>query len=92
MECLAKSVVYSSKQNMFMVVFELSGPNGVLHEVVLYWEQTDPHTVNSKGSSVKGLQFLFSFFFFCLLDNIACFDRLIQVDWFKFLVNLGRLL
>lgn len=53
-ECLAKSVVYSSKQNMFMVVFELSGPNGVLHEVVLYWEQTDPHTVNSKGSSVKG--------------------------------------
>ncbi|KAJ4775115.1 Transducin/WD40 repeat-like superfamily protein [Rhynchospora pubera] len=53
-ECLAKSVVYSSKQNMFMVVFELSGPNGVLHEVVLYWEQTDPHSVNSKGSSVKG--------------------------------------
>lgn len=64
MECLAKSVVYSSKQNMFMVVFELSGPNGVLHEVVLYWEQTDPHSVNSKGSSIKGLQFLFFKFSF----------------------------
>jgi hypothetical protein len=70
-ECLAKGVVYSSKQNMFMVVFELSGPNGVLHEVVLYWEQMDPHSVNSKGSSVKGLQFLL--YKFSQHISIACF-------------------
>jgi hypothetical protein len=25
-----------------------------VHEVVLYWEQTDLQTVNSKGSSIKG--------------------------------------
>lgn len=53
-ECLPKSMLYSSKQHLFLVVFELSGVNGVLHEVVLYWEQTDLQSVNSKGSSVKG--------------------------------------
>lgn len=42
---------------MFLVVFELSGPSGVAHEVVLYWEQTDLQTVNSKGSSIKGFPF-----------------------------------
>uniref|UniRef100_A0A0E0IJD3 Uncharacterized protein n=1 Tax=Oryza nivara TaxID=4536 RepID=A0A0E0IJD3_ORYNI len=54
MECHPKNIVYSPKQHMFLVVFELSGPNGVAHEVVLYWEQTDLQTVNSKGSSIKG--------------------------------------
>uniref|UniRef100_A0A0D9XDK2 Uncharacterized protein n=1 Tax=Leersia perrieri TaxID=77586 RepID=A0A0D9XDK2_9ORYZ len=54
MECHPKNIAYSPKQHMFLVVFELSGPNGVAHEVVLYWEQTDLQTVNSKGSSVKG--------------------------------------
>lgn len=53
-ECLPKSMLYSSKQHFFLVVFELSGASGVLHEVVLYWEQTDPHSVNNKGSSIKG--------------------------------------
>lgn len=54
MECHPKNIAYSPKQHMFLVVFELSGPNGVAHEVVLYWEQTDLQTVNSKGSSIKG--------------------------------------
>ncbi|KAL5201044.1 hypothetical protein ABZP36_035398 [Zizania latifolia] len=54
MECHPKNIAYSPKQHMFLVVFELSGPNGVAHEIVLYWEQTDLQTVNSKGSSIKG--------------------------------------
>ncbi|XP_037460268.1 uncharacterized protein LOC119331201 [Triticum dicoccoides] len=54
MECHPKYISYSPKQHMFLVVFELSGPSGVVHEVVLYWEQTDLQTVNSKGSSIKG--------------------------------------
>uniref|UniRef100_R7W694 Transducin/WD40 repeat-like superfamily protein n=1 Tax=Aegilops tauschii TaxID=37682 RepID=R7W694_AEGTA len=54
MECYPKYISYSPKQHMFLVVFELSGPIGVTHEVVLYWEQTDLQTVNSKGSSIKG--------------------------------------
>ncbi|XP_072994208.1 uncharacterized protein [Typha latifolia] len=53
-ECLPKIMLYSSKQHFFLVVFELSGPSGLLHEVVLYWEQTDLQSVNSKGSSIKG--------------------------------------
>ncbi|KAG2547519.1 hypothetical protein PVAP13_9KG105820 [Panicum virgatum] len=54
MECHPKNMSYSPKQHLFLVVFELSGANGVVHEVVLYWEQTDLQTVNSKGSSIKG--------------------------------------
>ncbi|XP_008788705.2 uncharacterized protein LOC103706397 [Phoenix dactylifera] len=53
-ECLPQSMLYSSKKHFFLVVFELSGANSVLHEVVLYWEQTDPQSVNNKGSSIKG--------------------------------------
>ncbi|KAJ0968158.1 hypothetical protein J5N97_025075 [Dioscorea zingiberensis] len=53
-ECVPKSILYSSKQHMFLVVFELSGANGAIHEVVLYWEQTDQQSVNNKGSSLKG--------------------------------------
>ncbi|XP_039134909.1 uncharacterized protein LOC120272211 isoform X1 [Dioscorea cayenensis subsp. rotundata] len=53
-ECLPKSILYSSKQHLFLVVFELSGATGVVHEVVLYWEQTDQQSVNNKGSSLKG--------------------------------------
>ncbi|KAM0850692.1 hypothetical protein ACQ4PT_052910 [Festuca glaucescens] len=54
MECHPKYILHSQKQHMFLVVFELSGPSGVVHEVVLYWEQTDLQAVNSKGSSIKG--------------------------------------
>ncbi|XP_064984198.1 uncharacterized protein LOC135624480 [Musa acuminata AAA Group] len=53
-ECSPKAMIYSSKQHLFLVVFELSGANGVIHEVVLYWEQTDPNSVNTKGTSLKG--------------------------------------
>ncbi|KAG1360945.1 hypothetical protein COCNU_09G004080 [Cocos nucifera] len=53
-ECLPKSILYSSKKHFFLVVFELSGASGVLHEVVLYWEQTDQQSVNNKGNSIKG--------------------------------------
>uniref|UniRef100_A0A1D1ZC59 Syntaxin-binding protein 5 n=1 Tax=Anthurium amnicola TaxID=1678845 RepID=A0A1D1ZC59_9ARAE len=49
-----KSMLYSSKQHLFLVVFEISGANGSIHEVILYYEQTDPQAVNSKGSTVKG--------------------------------------
>ncbi|ONM07445.1 Transducin/WD40 repeat-like superfamily protein [Zea mays] len=53
-ECHPTNMSYSPKQHLFLVVFELSGTNGVVHEVVLYWEQTDLQTVNSKGSSIRG--------------------------------------
>lgn len=46
-----KSVVYSRKQNLFLVVFELSG---AANEVVLYRENTDTRLANSKDSTVKG--------------------------------------
>lgn len=61
-ECLPKNMLYSSKQHLFLVVFELSAPNGVVHEVVLYWEQTDLQSVNSRGSSVKGFHLPLSAF------------------------------
>ncbi|WOL05680.1 hypothetical protein Cni_G14409 [Canna indica] len=53
-ECSPRTMIYSSKQHLFLVVFELSGANGVVHEVVLYWEQTDLQSVNTKGTSVRG--------------------------------------
>lgn len=54
-ECSPRTMIYSSKQHLFLVVFELSGANGSsIHEVVLYWEQTDPQSVNTRGTSVKG--------------------------------------
>uniref|UniRef100_A0A803ML68 Transducin/WD40 repeat-like superfamily protein n=1 Tax=Chenopodium quinoa TaxID=63459 RepID=A0A803ML68_CHEQI len=46
-----KSVVYSRKQNLFLVIFELSG---AANEVVLYKENTDTRLANSKDSTVKG--------------------------------------
>lgn len=44
-------MLYSSKQHLFLVVFEL---NGVANEVVVYWEQTDFQPAANKGSTVKG--------------------------------------
>lgn len=46
-----KYIIYSKKQHLFLVVYEFSG---VTNEVVLYWENTDLHTANSKGSTIKG--------------------------------------
>jgi hypothetical protein len=47
---------YSPKQHLFLVVFELSDANGVVQEVVLYWEQNDIQTINNKVSSIRGLR------------------------------------
>jgi hypothetical protein len=41
---------------LFLVVFELSDANGVVQEVVLYWEQNDIQTINNKVSSIRGLR------------------------------------
>ncbi|KAK9682127.1 hypothetical protein RND81_10G052700 [Saponaria officinalis] len=46
-----KNVAHSRKQNLFLVVFGLSGGT---HEVVLYRENTDSQLANSKDSTVKG--------------------------------------
>ncbi|KAL2898164.1 putative coatomer subunit alpha [Bienertia sinuspersici] len=46
-----KSIVYSRKQNLFLILFELSG---AANEVVLYRENTDTRLANSKDSTVKG--------------------------------------
>ncbi|PKA66272.1 hypothetical protein AXF42_Ash006969 [Apostasia shenzhenica] len=53
-DCLPVNMLYSSKQQLFLVVFELSGPSGAVHEVVLYWEHSDVQSVNRKGTSVRG--------------------------------------
>lgn len=54
-EIHAKKMLYSSKQNMFLVVFEISGGSSTIHEVVLYWEQTDIQFGNNrKGGTIKG--------------------------------------
>lgn len=53
-ECLPKHVLYSSKQHLFLVVFELTGTTGSLHEVAIYWEPTDNQSSNNKGSLIKG--------------------------------------
>lgn len=55
-ECYPRSMLYSSKQHLFLVVFEL---NGVTNEVVLYREQTDFQAASNKGSTVKGLDVAF---------------------------------
>lgn len=48
----SKNIVYSRKKHLFLVVYEFSGAT---HEVVLYWENTDPRSSNSKASTIKGL-------------------------------------
>ncbi|XP_068641755.1 uncharacterized protein [Aristolochia californica] len=50
-EFLPKRMLYSAKQNLFLVVFGF-GPT--YNEIVLYREQTDAQSVNSKGSTIKG--------------------------------------
>ena len=47
-------MVYSSKQNLFLIVYQVSGISSSFHEVVLYWEQADSQTIAKKGSSLKG--------------------------------------
>lgn len=46
-----KYIIYSKKQHIFLVVYELTGGT---NEVVLYWENTDPQLANSKVTTVKG--------------------------------------
>ncbi|KAH0464517.1 hypothetical protein IEQ34_007303 [Dendrobium chrysotoxum] len=53
-ECLPKHMLYSSKQHLFFVVFELIGTNGSLHEVVIHRELTHDQSSNNKGSLLKG--------------------------------------
>lgn len=52
MEYRAKYLIHSKKQRLFLVVYEFSGAT---NEVVLYWENTDAQTGNSKSSTVKGI-------------------------------------
>ncbi|KAE9466877.1 hypothetical protein C3L33_01227, partial [Rhododendron williamsianum] len=46
-----KHLLYSNKQHLFLVVYEFSGAT---NEVVLYWENTDAKSANSKESTIKG--------------------------------------
>lgn len=52
MEYHLKYMVYSKKQHIFLVVYEFGGGT---NEVVLYLENIDTPTANSKCSTVKGL-------------------------------------
>ncbi|GFY93825.1 transducin/WD40 repeat-like superfamily protein [Actinidia rufa] len=51
-----KYLLYSTKQHLFLVVYEFSGATT---EVVLYWENTDSQSANSKTNTVKGLDAAF---------------------------------
>ncbi|KAL3525713.1 hypothetical protein ACH5RR_014085 [Cinchona calisaya] len=50
-EFLAKYVVYSKKKHLFLVVYEFIS---AAHEVILYWENTDSRSTNSKATTIKG--------------------------------------
>ncbi|KAL0927561.1 hypothetical protein M5K25_001743 [Dendrobium thyrsiflorum] len=50
-ECIPINMLYSSKQHLFIVVFELSGPTGSVHEVVL---KTEVQSFYCKGTSLRG--------------------------------------
>ncbi|KAK6923016.1 hypothetical protein RJ641_011320 [Dillenia turbinata] len=50
-EYYAKSIIYSKKQCLFLVVYEFSGATS---EVVLYWENSELQSANNKGSTLKG--------------------------------------
>ncbi|KAF8410020.1 hypothetical protein HHK36_002540 [Tetracentron sinense] len=50
-EYYPKTMLYSTKQHLFLVVFEFSGAT---NEVVLHWEKTDFQIAIGKGSTVKG--------------------------------------
>nr|KYP62616.1 hypothetical protein KK1_017157 [Cajanus cajan] len=50
-EYRAKYLVHSKKQRFFLAVYEFSGTT---NEVVVYWENTDTQTANSKSNTVKG--------------------------------------
>lgn len=47
----AKYIAYSKKKHLFLVVYEFSG---TAHEVIQYWENTDPRSTNSKANTIKG--------------------------------------
>ncbi|KAL8473143.1 hypothetical protein ACS0TY_030106 [Phlomoides rotata] len=53
-----KNIIYSKKQHIFLVAYELSGGTAT-NEVVLYWENTDPQFANSKVTTVKGVDAAF---------------------------------
>ncbi|XP_073220441.1 uncharacterized protein [Cicer arietinum] len=55
-EYRANYLIYSKKQHLFLVVYEFSG---ITNEVVLYRENTEIETVNSKSSTLKGIDAAF---------------------------------
>ncbi|KAK9162953.1 hypothetical protein Syun_003855 [Stephania yunnanensis] len=68
-ECYSKSILYSTKRHLFLVVFEFSGAT---NEVVMYWENTNFQSANTKESSIKGRDAAFvgpSENQFAILDN-----------------------
>lgn len=52
-----KFIIHSKKKGLFLVTYEFSGAT---NEVVLYWENTDSPTANSKCTTVKGLSYMFN--------------------------------
>lgn len=52
-EFYAKSIVYSRKNHLFLVVYEFTGA-APAHEVVFYWENTGSQPTSSKSKTVKG--------------------------------------
>lgn len=46
-----KYLIHSRKQHLFLIVYEF---NGASSEVVLYWENTNTQSSNSKANTIKG--------------------------------------
>lgn len=83
-----KYMLYSKKQHIFLVVYEFGGAT---NEVVLYWENIDSPTANSKNSTVKGLPvFGTSFFPLLFLKIILVFHLCNQVIFKIYVLVFSR--
>ena len=80
-ECFPRNVLYSSKQHLFLVVFEL---NGVTNEVVVYQEQTDFQPAANKGSTVKG------FYIFLDINFLVHNFLYLNLSYHQFFCCVGR--
>lgn len=81
-------MVYSKKQHMFLVVYEFSGS---ANEVVVYRENTEFQTANSKCTTVKGLfgSEILNFSLLLKYLNIHV-GELISHSWFAYSSFAGR--
>lgn len=82
-----KFIAHSPKQRLFLVTYEFSGAT---NEVVLYWENSDSSTANSKCTTVKGSSFYVQFVSVHhgkIMRNTGMIDY--RIEYYMF-VSIGR--